>query len=123
MMSSFAYRPWAIALIRALVFALVGLGFAPAAMAMPTSGPSMDSMEMTSSPFSKVCLDCEGADHSKTATVHCPAAVCSGVIAILPANVGLGVARKSTFVLVTQNEGRGIIISPDLGPPRAPHLI
>ena len=110
-----AYRPRAIALILALAFALVGLGFAPAAMAMAVHGNSMD---MISAPLSPVCPDCKGADHSKTIGVDCPAAACSGVIAVLPASVRLGAVRRSSFIPVAQSEGRGIVVPPDLGPPR-----
>jgi hypothetical protein len=116
----FANRPRAIALILALAFALVGLGFAPAAMAMAVDSSSMD---MMSAPLSKLCPDCKGMDHSKTMAVDCPAAVCSGLVAILPMSAAPTLGPGSSFTRQAQSEGRGVIIPPDPGPPRTIHLV
>src|SRR5437763_827096 len=107
------YRPRAIALVLALAFALVGLGFAPAAMAMQTDGAMM--VGMSPSPM---CLGCAGIDQSKAMPSGCAGAICAGVIAVLPATDVIQAAFPLVFPRIADSEGRGITVPPPLGPPR-----
>jgi len=76
---------------------------------------------MPTSP-SGMCPDCKGMDHSKAIAPDCAIGVCAGLIAILPAALGIDATPLSVFQIVAQRQGRGITIPPPLGPPRLLHL-
>jgi hypothetical protein len=103
--------------ILTLAVALVGQAFAPAAMAMPPDRAAPTDM----SP-SHLCPGCAGIDHSKAVPADCAGAVCSGVIAVLPATPSVQAKLLPVFPRVADSEARGIAVPPPLGPPRPFHL-
>jgi hypothetical protein len=121
----FAHRLRALSLIIALAFALVGQGFAPAAMAMQPQHASMTDMSamrgMSTTP-SDMCPACKGMDHSKAMPSDCAIGVCFAVVGLLPSVELADVQPMSSFASIAQDAGRGITISPPLGPPRPFHL-
>ena len=106
-------------LILALVFALVGQSFVPAAMAM---APGHDSMSEMSTTSSAMCNGCLGMDHSKAMPSSCSIGVCSGIIAVLPDPASLESLPVRSYRSMAQNEAQGITVSPPLGPPRTLHF-
>ena len=114
-----AHRLRALVLILSLVFGLVGMTFASGAMAMQ---PETGSAVGMAAPSTDPCPGCGGIDDSKAMAVHCAVGLCSGAGVVLPTASETRAISRAAFPMVAQSEGRGITISPALGPPRALHL-
>jgi hypothetical protein len=108
----------ALLLIMTLALALIGEGFAPAAMAMQPQSAAINTMSS-----SHLCADCAGLDHSKAVPAGCASSVCAGIVAVLPGTVLLLQASvPSLFPNVANSETRGISVPPPVGPPRIFYL-
>src|SRR5262245_1547419 len=102
--------------VLALAFALVGQGFAPFAMAMPSDNASMVGMPLTSS---NMWPDCKDMDHSKALGAHGSVGLCWVVVAILPNLTAIAATPSVSIPRVAHDRGLGITTQPDTGPPRS----